>query len=274
MIYINKLGWVGYSGIRSSRGCELDPLKAFDYLLKSAVLGSARGMAKLGISYITGNGVARNATKGIEWVKKSADAGNLTSYSLLSKIYSDGGIDGHDDGCSRDYIQAYVIGRTLQEISQPNSQLSQWAREDIDKARPNITPENLLIAEDRIPEEVSRMKSVTHETFSEQPRTLKASQLTKDQWKSMVPQHANIIRLTGAILCQRQALFDALGLPDKTQTQGSEKFLYWQCSDGVVQVVCDQNYFNAGTVTGTVNDYLFVTGCTVTITAALVRRPD
>jgi len=28
------------------------------------------------------------------------------------------------------------------------------------------------------------------------------------------------------------------------------------------------------TITGTVNDYLFVTGCTVTITAALVRRPD
>jgi hypothetical protein len=75
--------------------------------------------------------------------------------------------------------------------------------------------------------------------------------LTKDEWKSHAPGLVN----GNQIACNRERLFAAVGEPDRTQTVGDDSYLYWQCSDGEIQVVCSQFAYGMGIVSGTVNDY-------------------
>jgi hypothetical protein len=55
-------------------GLPKDEAKALELFKKSAELGSAFGQALLGILYLDGNGVPKDATKAIYWLEKSAAA--------------------------------------------------------------------------------------------------------------------------------------------------------------------------------------------------------
>jgi hypothetical protein len=236
VIVVNKLNWVG-SALQSSPGCEINTKKAFGCAQKSAALGSSWGMHNLGVDYATGNGVAKDIAKGVEWIKKSADAGNLSSYSLLSNIYCDGGVNGHDDGYPKNCVQAYVMGRALQEVSQPNSSASQWANETVAKSRPMVSPEDLITAENRVPEEALRLKSVAKISAPEAQKTLKASELTKDEWKAGVGKAQPLFASTGLLKMSRDEFIKLCGQPDKTETLDDKVYWYYACTDGTIQLV-------------------------------------
>lgn len=78
--------------------------------------------------------------------------------------------------------------------------------------------------------------------------------LTKQQWRSKAP-NARLIALVGHISCSKQALNTAVGQPDRTEAEGPQTYLYWDCSDGGIKVSCSPGTFQAGIVDGDVNDY-------------------
>jgi hypothetical protein len=76
-------------------------------------------------------------------------------------------------------------------------------------------------------------------------------QITKSEWRSRVQG----IRF-GQIYTTKSALVSAVGEPSQTQTVGNSTYLYWNCSDGTIQVVCNRGAFDAGgQIIGTLNDY-------------------
>ncbi len=79
--------------------------------------------------------------------------------------------------------------------------------------------------------------------------------LTKAEWRAKAPS-STPIQFTGQIITGKARLFAAVGPPDKTQTIGDEISLYWQCSDGLIQIVTGAQLYNiTGQIIGPVNDY-------------------
>jgi TPR repeat protein len=235
----------------SSQAWLTDQTKAFELASHAAKLGSAEGMLIVGIDYAKGDGVAKNISASVEWFRKSADQGNLVSYSLLSKIYSDGGFNGHDDGYAKNPAQAYIMGRALDEVSSPGTDEKRWASEDVAKARPLLSAEDLLTAEAKVPDEVLRLKSVAQLSSPLTPRPAKAGDMTKAEWRSHVPPLINGYQF----LCNKGQVFAAVGDPVRTQTVGDDLYLYWKCRDGQIQVVCSQVRYGFGIIEGQINDY-------------------
>jgi TPR repeat protein len=247
---------VGFLRFQSSSGCAIDKQKSFDAAQRATDLGSPEGMRVLGILYATGDGIPKDIAKGVGLIKKSADTGDLTAYSLLSNIYSDGGINGRDDGFPKDYVQAYIMGRALQELSEPRTQMGQWAKEDADKARTHLTPEELLSSEDKVAAEEARLKSLSNFLPPPPQLTIKAAGLTKDQWRAEVGKVQPLFAATGVLKMARNDFESLCGVPDKTETVGNDVYWYYSCSDGVLQLIMDKNVLNSGTIIITrVNDY-------------------
>jgi hypothetical protein len=63
-----------------------------------------------------------------------------------------------------------------------------------------------------------------------------------------------MLAVSGTI-CSVKALYEAVGAPDRTQTIDGNKFLYWVCTDGQVQVVCSEDAYANGQIIGRINDY-------------------
>ena len=79
--------------------------------------------------------------------------------------------------------------------------------------------------------------------------------LTTAEWRAKAPS-STPIQFTGQIIIGKAQLFAAVGPPDKTQTIGDEISLYWQCSDGLIQIVTGAQLYNiTGQIIGPVNDY-------------------
>lgn len=64
--------------------------EAVDTLNDLVLKGNKDAYAYLGYCYMLGYGVVKNTTTGIEWYKKSADAGNSTGKMFLGISYYDG----------------------------------------------------------------------------------------------------------------------------------------------------------------------------------------
>lgn len=84
-----------------------------------------------------------------------------------------------------------------------------------------------------------------------------SSQPTKQEWKAKLGQSNGLFRQTGSKLVMQKAQFiQLMGQPDKTQTIGDSTYLYYDCSDGTIQVDVNTSAYNmAGLVSGDVNDY-------------------
>lgn len=69
---------------------------------QTARKGDADAAWKLGVGYLRGIGVARDAIKAAEWFKKAANLGDVRAQSTLSELYFEG------VGVPRDYVRAYT----------------------------------------------------------------------------------------------------------------------------------------------------------------------
>lgn len=80
---------------------------------------------------------------------------------------------------------------------------------------------------------------------------------SKAEWRAKVSQLNNgaLVNL-GRVVMEKATLLNAVGQPVRTQTVDNDLYLYWECSDGVIQVVCSaQHYILAAFIVGTINDY-------------------
>ena len=80
-------------------------------------------------------------------------------------------------------------------------------------------------------------------------------QITREEWIAEVP-NAQTVAMTGQIQCRKSDLFAAVRNPDNTQSVGDMVYVYWECSDGEIQVQCSALAYKAhGMVIGTVNEF-------------------
>jgi len=78
---------------------------------------------------------------------------------------------------------------------------------------------------------------------------------TKQEWLSDFSQAGQILP-GGSIMFNRHRLYDVLGEPDRTQSLGDTVYLYYECSDGMIQIETSQFMLNSSsTVTGRINTY-------------------
>jgi TPR repeat protein len=72
-------------GPKSDEGAEL----LFDRYARAAAAGSSAAQNAVAIAYLTGLGVKRDTTSGIEWLTKAADQGNSDArYNLRAACHT------------------------------------------------------------------------------------------------------------------------------------------------------------------------------------------
>ena len=69
---------------------------------KAAGQGDAEGQYNLGVRYLLGEGVAKDATEGVKWMSKAAEQGNAEAQYNLGVCYAKG------DGVAKDDVTAYM----------------------------------------------------------------------------------------------------------------------------------------------------------------------
>jgi len=84
--------------------------------------------------------------------------------------------------------------------------------------------------------------------------SLNAAQLSKAQWKAAVPQNGMLVGF-GQIACNKDALFQAVGQPSREEAIGDDQDLYWDCSDGQVEIVAVRGQYEVGLVAGRLNEF-------------------
>ncbi len=84
--------------------------------------------------------------------------------------------------------------------------------------------------------------------------------MTKQEWKAKVktafPEKTGMIGI-GVISCDEKEFYEVMGKPAKTQAIGNDAFLYYQCSDGMLQLVCYKNNleYQKEIATSAINEY-------------------
>ncbi len=86
--------------------------------------------------------------------------------------------------------------------------------------------------------------------------TNQQASITKAQWKAKVAQHFPMFR-TGTLIVSSTDFKRAMGEPDSTQTLGDKAMWYYECSDGMIQMVLWSSslQFSNQVVAEQVNDY-------------------
>lgn len=90
--------------------------------------------------------------------------------------------------------------------------------------------------------------------------TRPSSTLTKEEWKAQaikaLPDMLGSIS-SGNISCKSSDFYRMMGKPERSQSIGENTYLYYRCSDGVLQLVCwKQNLEQIGELATTeINDY-------------------
>jgi hypothetical protein len=88
-----------------------------------------------------------------------------------------------------------------------------------------------------------------------------ACPFSKDEWRTKVASlQQNPNELLGAgIIAQmpKAALIAAVGKPDRTQRIEGQQFWYWDCTDGMIQIVGSSytDFVGREFINGKVNDY-------------------
>ncbi len=63
-----------------------EAMKAISCYQRAATAGHAGAQYNLGLMYLKGEGVARDALKGLGWIEKAADGGDEKAQQLLQRI--------------------------------------------------------------------------------------------------------------------------------------------------------------------------------------------
>jgi TPR repeat protein len=163
-----------------------DEAKSFALAQKAADLQSPTGMRLLGIHYAAGKGVTKDVAAGVKWLEVAGNKGDLAAFSYLSKILCDGGADGHDDGFPKDPQRAYILGRVLQIVGQPDSLAQKWGDEDVAKVRVKLSPDDLISAESKAEDKAAELKAAS--TTLDAHSSLGVNTYTKDQASSQAAQ--------------------------------------------------------------------------------------
>lgn len=141
------------------------------------------------------------------------------------------------------------FGRPLQVSSSPFKVADVWA-EFTYEGHPVYTAINITDLWFRSHNSNSSVPT----TFSPPVNNKGPGPQTKQEWKAAVPQNVSQTSF-GNILCNREVLFKAVGQPSRSEAVGDYEYLYWDCSDGQIQLVCARGQFELGYVGGKLNEY-------------------
>jgi len=86
------------------------------------------------------------------------------------------------------------------------------------------------------------------------------AQWSKQEWRARVVKQLHqdmTVVIAGVITCQADDFFQVMGKPRKTQSIGDDALLYYECTDGTLQLVCSKLNLEANGLLGTtaINEY-------------------
>ena len=110
----NELGMMYIKG----DGVAKDAEKAADWFRKAAEQGDAKGQCLIGLAYYVGDGVAKNYEKAADWFRKSAEQGSDVAQDYLGDMYNYGyGVAKDDEIAARWYRMAAEQGNAKAQFS-------------------------------------------------------------------------------------------------------------------------------------------------------------
>ncbi|MGH8647416.1 MAG: tetratricopeptide repeat protein, partial [Gammaproteobacteria bacterium] len=92
------------------------PAEAFSLFRSLAERGHAKAQRKLGVMYVSGQGVDRNLHEAAKWYRRAADQGEAEAQNALGELYASGG------GVPQDYGQAVYWFRKAAVQGLPEAQ--------------------------------------------------------------------------------------------------------------------------------------------------------
>ena len=230
---------------RTGVSLQMGEVYATDWLRHSADDGFPPAEAMLGEDYANGTGMAVDCAKALYWNQKAADQGNVNGEAGLGVLYALGhgtppnakeAIKWEQKAIAGGNVEAkYLLGRMYDDGTAGISDhvlAVRWYTEAANAG--NVHAKKALIG-----------PSLSH-TW------------TKDEWRAHVRAnniHPNEASGIAGSICTRDALYEAVGMPDHTQTIDGSKLLYWICSDGQIQLVCNEQPFANGEIIGRINDF-------------------
>ena len=124
------------------RGVQKDAKTAAAWFRKAAEQGKAEAQFDLGHLYRTGAGVPHDDAKAVFWWTKAADNGDTFAQSSLADMYLDG------DGVERDLVQAYK----WTVLAEPRAQLQrvQWNSFEARRVAKMMKPAELARAQNLV----------------------------------------------------------------------------------------------------------------------------
>jgi hypothetical protein len=110
----NKLGVAYLKG----DGVQKDAARAVEWFRKAAEQGNPKAQNNLGVAYLNGTGVSRDAVKAVEWFRKAAEQGSRDAQYNLGVQY------GYGTGVSKDAAKAVEWYRKAAEQGDRDAQRS------------------------------------------------------------------------------------------------------------------------------------------------------
>jgi len=105
-----------------------DYANALAWFRKSAEQGYAPGQYNLGVMYMEGSGMAKDANEAVKWFLKAAEQRDLASMNNLSALYFYG------NGVPQDLVQTYVWTRIAAQLGDENS------KKNLEALKSKLTP--------------------------------------------------------------------------------------------------------------------------------------
>ncbi|TBD01826.1 hypothetical protein ELH24_21715 [Rhizobium ruizarguesonis] len=103
--------YLGDAYLNGRLGLSESTKTAMEWFLKAADAGSAMGMARLGVSYFNGDGVAADEAIGAKWSRMAAEAGNVDGMRNVAVAYAEGrGVELDGGEAARWYQKAADLG--------------------------------------------------------------------------------------------------------------------------------------------------------------------
>jgi len=121
---------LGFAYRDGERGLKQDLAQAFTWFKRAADLREVTGLAECGVSYLNGEGVERNISRGVSMVTMAAALGSEHACGLMGEMNAEG-----DDGFDQDPQEATRWYREMQKCGTRNAsermreQAAAWLRE-------------------------------------------------------------------------------------------------------------------------------------------------
>lgn len=131
-------------------GVPKDQSEAVKWYNMAADLGHAPAQFQLGIAYRQGKGVAKDCGEALKWYRKAAEQGHVQAQGLLGAMILDG------EGAPKDTIEG--LAWTNIAAASGDEDFIRWR----DQAERDLTPEGVLLAQQRSKQIQERIKANTN----------------------------------------------------------------------------------------------------------------